>query len=73
MNGLPCYISENITKDVDLSELVYRLHLDNAAVWTDEILKRRERLDVSQKIIAAGYDIYSNTKKLENFYYEILK
>lgn len=72
-NGLPCYISENITKDVDLSELVYRLHLDNAAVWTDEILKRRERLDVSQKIIAAGYDIYSNTKKLENFYYEILK
>ena len=72
-NGLPCYISDNITNDVNLSELIYRLPLNDKKIWVKEILKRRKRVDVAQKIISAGYDASSNTRKLENFYFQILK
>ena len=72
-NGLPCYISDYITNDVNLSELVYRLPLDDKKLWVKEILKQRERVDVTHKIISAGYDVSYNTRKLENFYFQLLK
>lgn len=66
--GLPCLISDNITHDVDLSPLIRRLPIDDAGAWAAELLRRRERLDVSGRIARSGFDIRDSSKKLCEIY-----
>lgn len=70
--GLRCFISDNITKDVDVSELVVRLPINDPCVWADNILRvTTERVDVSQNIRAAGFDVSDTAMRLVNFYCSI--
>lgn len=67
--GLPCLISDRITKDVDISELVECLPVTDTAVWAEAILQRPpERMDVTQKIKLAGFDVSDAAAKLTEFY-----
>lgn len=60
--GLPCVISDTITQEAKITDLVeYRSLLESAEVWGQEALRqsRRARPDVHQEFIKAGYDIHS--------------
>lgn len=69
--GLPCVMSDTITKEVDINNVKY-ISLDKSAeVWAEETLKIYEnfkREDQIKKIRLSGFDIELEAKKLESFY-----
>lgn len=74
--GLPCFISNHITKDVDITGLCHFLSIDQpdnwAELWADAISSdKTKREDKSAKICEAGYDIQSTSKWLSDFYMNI--
>lgn len=67
--GLHCLISSCITEDVDISELVERLPITNTAVWVERMVHlNAERVDVTQEIREAGFDIRDSVRKITEFY-----
>ena len=68
--GLHCFLSDRVTKEVDVTGLCSFLPIDNYAIWADEICRTdiSDRKDTSQQIINAGYDIHTTAKWLEEFY-----
>lgn len=66
--GLPCVLSDTITREVDVSPLVKYLPLGDPDQWAGELLKRRERMDASEAIRKAGFDIRDSAKKLTALY-----
>lgn len=70
--GLPCLISDNITTEVDLSDLVMRLPIDDPCLWSKAILDSEiKRLDVTSEIRRAGFDVKNSVENLTKFYYSI--
>ncbi|MBT2679831.1 glycosyltransferase family 1 protein [Bacillus sp. ISL-35] len=73
---LPCFISEQISKEVDMGMgLVEFLPLNNKRVWVEEIKKRgsftnRGKLNLDP-IIQKGYNIKNTASKLEEFYLSV--
>ena len=65
--GLPCVLSENITREVNITGNVQFLSLDSSnTIWAEEIFKYEgtERISCREKIREAGYDSQTTT---ENF------
>lgn len=78
ISGLPCIISDKITKDVKVTDLVqFKSIEDSAEEWSDEISKikinDRENPKYIEEVKKAGYDIKENAKKLEEIYYSLLE
>lgn len=70
-SGLPCVMSENITREVALTGSIDFLPLDESVdTWADEVLKYKNfrRVDGSQIVADKGYDVLSVSKWLENYY-----
>ena len=70
-SGLPCYLSTNITKEVELTDAVKFMDLSQSAEeWADEILSCRNiiRKDKSEMVAQKGYDVHEEAKKLQSFY-----
>lgn len=71
--GLPCIISDTITKEVDLGlDLVKRISLQNQNVWLEEINKiiaSNTLRSIREKALHdAGYDIKHTAELAGNFY-----
>ena len=66
--SLPCVISDTITREVGISDLVHYLPLGDAETWADALLERRPRQNVTEAIIKAGYDIRSAAQRLAMLY-----
>lgn len=80
-NGLQCVVSDNITREVDKTENVMFLSLDEGAKkWAETIsnidYKNVNRINQStvaiKKIIECGYSIQEEAKKLEKYYSKII-
>lgn len=74
--GLPCVISDTITNEVSLTNLVnYKSLNDSYDSWADAVLNciDIERKDMSEEIISAGYDIKTTARWLTDFYFGITK
>lgn len=75
-SGLPCIISDSVPLECKITNDVTPLSLrESPQVWAEEILKydnfvRRNNCDV---IVAAGYDINTNIRWLEEFYQNAIK
>lgn len=69
-NGLPCYISENIPKAAVLTSNVFRLNIsDGPDCWAERVLTQKtERVEETDRIIRAGYDIQDSVSRLEQIY-----
>lgn len=71
-SGLPCFVSDTVTKEVKITESVEFLSLSQpASEWAKKALElamQHERKDTSEQIIKAGYDIRENAKWLQEFY-----
>ena len=61
-------ISDTITREVGISDLVQYLPLGAAETWADALLERRPRQNVTEAIIKAGYDIRSAAQRLAMLY-----
>ena len=68
--GLPCLISDRVTKQVAVSKLVHYLPVDQGyEVWEEAILNSNlDRQDVQNEIRQAGFDIHESAQWLEKFY-----
>lgn len=68
--GLPCVISDKVSPESLLTDLVQQLPLGSAETWGEQVLcaARRERRDTYDAICAAGFDVAKNAKWLEEFY-----
>ena len=68
--GLPCVMSNTVTDECIVTDLVTALPIDDPKAWAEEILKKRGtvRTDRLGGIRAAGYDITTASEKLTRFY-----
>lgn len=71
--GLHCLVSDHVTREVALTELVsYRSIEEPAAVWANEIAANSEqhktRESKSAQIIEKGFDVRQQAAKMEAFY-----
>jgi glycosyltransferase involved in cell wall biosynthesis len=69
-SGLPCVMSNTVTTECAVTDLVKVLPIDDPRVWADAILaaKGTPRTDRLADIQASGYDITAAAAKLERFY-----
>jgi len=72
--GIPCVISDEITKEVDLGlDLMKFLNLSNLDLWVEELekcnVKKLERYTSNlKKLRERGYDIKNTAEWLQDFY-----
>ncbi|MED3662285.1 glycosyltransferase family 1 protein [Ureibacillus terrenus] len=70
--GLPCIISDNITDEIQLTQNVEFLNLnDESSFWAKKIIEKAsnfQRTDTSMFLQNLGYDISLEVKKLESIY-----
>lgn len=68
--GVPCFISNRVTNEVNVSDLVISLPIDKGTKpWVDAIMKNSiEKKDVSSEIINAGFDIQRSAQWIADFY-----
>ena len=71
-SGLPCIISENVTKEVNITDLVTYLPIAkyNLPDWAAKIIKesRIQRRNTKEEIVNAGYDVEETANWLQRFY-----
>jgi glycosyltransferase involved in cell wall biosynthesis len=73
-SGLPCLISDSITKEIDMGMgLVQSMSLNNKKLWIERMLdvkyKNSTRKSNQNSLISKnGYDIYSASNDLQKFY-----
>ena len=71
--GLPCVLSDRITREVKITEETYFLSLrDSPGAWAERLLsfQGRERRDTAVEVWKAGFDIHEAAQKLESYYFE---
>lgn len=71
--GLHCLISDKITREVALTELVaYRSIAEEPKLWAEEILKNAKealvRNDMREAIAKKGFDVNTQAEWMEKFY-----
>lgn len=70
-SGLPCVLSMNITREVELTENVEFLPLDESVdVWADAVANcvGMHRKNNAELIAEKGYDVQAVSGRLQNFY-----
>lgn len=69
-NGLPCLLSDTITREVRVTSNVVLLPIDDTGRWAQAILghPQRDSSNVGEKMAAAGYDIASSSLALQDWY-----
>lgn len=77
-SGLPCFISDVITKEIHCTSLVEAHSLkENAASWAERAIEiankeiDREAKEPAEQIRKAGYDIKESAKELSAFYISV--
>lgn len=71
-SGLPCYVSNRVTREADITGNCKFLPIDKPEIWANEILNNSYiRNDTSECIRRAGYDIAGTAKWLQDFYLKV--
>lgn len=69
--GLPCFFSDNISKEVKIVNSHFISLKENGKFWAQQIINIHEnykRADVSEEIIKSGYGFNNTIKSFENLY-----
>lgn len=74
-SGLPCLLSDGISKESAITDLCLFLPIDKPELWSQAILNIDfdNRRNTKDDIVAAGYDVETTAKWLEEFYTNIIK
>lgn len=74
-SSLPCLLSDTITKEVALTNLVsYKSLKESSKVWAEktiELVNRSQRRNTKKEIVDSGFDMYTIAKRLEQFYIDM--
>lgn len=76
-NELPCLVSDNVSRESNLTNLVQFISNENIEKWLNVLLKSNSRSEISSVIDAharvteKGYNIRTEVEKLKNLYYGI--
>lgn len=69
-NGLPCVVSDSITREVNISGNISFVSINSeASVWVDYIRNNKERYSSIEKLQSEGYDV----NNLEERVYRLIK
>lgn len=72
-NGLSCYFSETITKEISISSKSYFLPVNSTGIWCDTVVSNMDK-DIKERtnsqIVVEGYNIEVEAVKLQKFYIE---
>lgn len=74
--GLPCYISDRITRDVNITDLVHNLPIeDGSSKWANAIKEGlfTKRENTMEEIKKSGFDITESADWLVKFYVKIAR
>lgn len=73
-NNLLCFVTDNVSKDLDNIECISKISLNQKPeIWANIILQKYVSIrseSINHQLIANGYDIHENVKKLTDFYME---
>lgn len=70
--GMRCFVSDTVSRESDVTGRCHFLQLDDWMQWAEVILKSDlKRIDTTEQIIQAGYDINSTAAWLQRFYLEL--
>ncbi len=74
-SGLPCLLSEGISRETAITDLCRFLPIDKPELWAKAVseLDLSKRRNTKSEIVNAGYDIEKTAKWLENFYISIIE
>lgn len=74
VSGLPCLMSDNITKEVQITDQAIYLSISNINNWVEEILKikKLDRKSNMALLSESVYNLENEVKKLEKYYLEII-
>ncbi len=74
-SGLPCLLSDGISKETDITGLCKFLPIDKPDAWSQAVsdIDFYNRRNTKEQITAAGYDVETTAKWLEDFYTKIVK
>lgn len=74
-SGLPCLLSDGISKETDITGLCKFLPIENKELWSKAVsdIDFKNRPNTKEKIASAGYDVETTAKWLEDFYTNIVK
>ena len=71
-SGLKCFLSDTITREVDISGRCSFLSLSDLDIWAEKLTwATGERVDVSEKIKKSGYDINTATSIIQELYIKL--
>lgn len=71
--GLPCFVSDTVSGEVCLSDLITYLPIDSEDVWVDAILNsEKTKKDVSEDIKKSGYDIENSVNEITKLYFSLM-
>jgi glycosyltransferase involved in cell wall biosynthesis len=71
VSNLPCIFSDNITREVGIVDSTFISLSEHAKVWAEVIIKNtnnHNRRNVLSTIKNSGYDIYTEAKRLQEYY-----
>lgn len=71
--GLPCFVSDHVTADVGVTDLIHWLPIDDPRLWAQELNRREPKRDVRRQIIDAGFDVTAAAEKLCRIYMKLWK
>lgn len=71
--GVPCIISDNITTDVDITDLVKRLPITNTEKWVELGLSELKRKNVCQEVKKSGFDVKESAMMLTKLYEKMIE
>lgn len=72
-SGLPCFVSDTITKQINLTDLINFCSIQRspkqwAIIMNDKINKKNKRQNYAENMINAGFDMKDVAKELEEIY-----
>ena len=80
INGLPCILSDTITRDINILGNIKYLPIDKGVkLWVNELLNvqidigQRDITNIEKIFTKAGFNIKSNAAKLKSIYFNLYK
>ena len=73
--NLPCLLSKEITKEVDVGGTYAFLGIDSPKTWADAMQKlfdEHPTYNVHDSLVGGSFDVLNETKRLENYYEQIV-
>ena len=72
-SGLPCFLSETITAEVNVSNTIQYISIEHGAIlWAEQIINTLEEKMINKVELPENYKIENAVKKLEKKYDELV-